>query len=202
MNKGCFARNAYSTRRYLLMSSASFVLALATLSPALAQVTIGGDSTPSDSTLIDGSVDLEIGVSGPGMGSLDILNGATLTNATGYVGVDVSGVGIVTVSGQGSRWDNLGDVVIGQSGQGTLDILGGGFVSADTGYVGASADGTGIVTISGDDGAGNTSTWSLQRLVVGDEGTATLNVGQGGHVTTTGRIGVGSTGEWLRCGFR
>ncbi|UXN68967.1 autotransporter outer membrane beta-barrel domain-containing protein [Devosia neptuniae] len=176
------------------MSSAPFVVALATLSPALAQVSIGGDSTPLDPASIDGSVDLTIGVTGAG--SLTILNGSTLTNANGYVGFGGGGVGVVTVSGQGSRWDNLGDVVIGQSGNGALDIEAGGFVGGETGHIGASLGGVGVVTVSGADGSGNASTWSLrQDLNIGYPGTGTLNVEAGGHVAVGGRIDVGVAGQ-------
>jgi outer membrane autotransporter protein len=176
------------------MSSAPFVVALATLSPALAQVSIGGDSTPLDPASINGSVDLTIGVNGAG--SLTILNGSTLTNAKGYVGFGGGGVGVVTVSGQGSRWDNLGDVVIGQSGNGALDIEAGGFVGGETGHIGASLGGVGVVTVSGADGLGNASTWSLrQDLNIGYPGTGTLNVEAGGHVAVGGRIDVGVAGQ-------
>ncbi len=176
------------------MSSAPFVVALATLSPALAQVSIGGDSAPSDPASIDGSVDLTIGVNGAG--SLTILNGSTLTNAMAYVGFDVGGVGVVTVSGQGSRWDNLGDVIIGQEGNGTLDIQAGGFVSGGKGYVGNGPGGVGVVTVSGADGLGNASTWSLrQDLNIGYPGTGTLNIATGGHVAVGGRIDVGVAGQ-------
>jgi len=176
------------------MSTAPFVVGLATLSPASAQVSIGGDSTPSDPALIDGSVDLDIGFSGPG--TLTILNGSALTNNTGYVGGDVGGIGVVMVSGQDSRWENLGDVVIGQYGDGTLDILAGGLVTGETGYIGAGPGGSGEVMVSGADGSGNASTWSLrQDLNIGQEGTGTLNVTQGGHVATGGRVSVGSWGQ-------
>jgi T5SS/PEP-CTERM-associated repeat protein len=132
-------QNTLPSRRSLFLSTAPFVVALAALSPVSAQVSIGGDSTPSDPALVDGSVDLEIGVNGAG--SLTILNGGTVTNATGYVGLNTTGVGVVTVSGQDSHWDNLGDVVIGQEGNGTLDILAGGFVSGESGYIGSGPPG-------------------------------------------------------------
>ncbi len=194
MQRSRFPQGGSSSRQYLLISTAPFVVALATLSPALAQVSIGGDSTPSNPAAIDGSVDLQIGVSGAG--SLSILNGSTLTNATGYVGLDVGSVGVVTVSGQDSRWDNLGDVVIGQSGNGTLDIEAGGFVSGETGYIGASAGGVGVVTVTGADGSGNASTWSLRRdLNIGYPGTGTLNVAELGHVAVAGRVNVGFNGQ-------
>lgn len=193
MEKSRVFQSVWPSRPCLLISTAPFVVALATLSPAVAQVTVGGDSTPSDPALIHGSVDLEIGVNGAG--SLTILNGSTLTNATGYVGLNASSVGVVTVSGQGSRWDNLGDVVVGQEGNGTLDILAGGFVGGEAGRIASSAGGIGVVTVSGGDGSDNASTWSLQQsLIVGEEGTGTLNLTQGGRVTVGGRVSAGSTG--------
>jgi len=193
MQKRRLLQSVWPSPQCLLISTAPFVVVLATLAPASAQVSIGGDSTPSDPALIDASVYLEIGVNGAG--SLTILNGSTLTNATGYVGLNVGSVGAVTVSGQGSRWDNLGDVVIGQSGDGTLDIDLGGFVAGETGYIGASPGGVGVVTVSGADGSGNASTWSLrQSLNIGYPGTGTLNVGTGGHVAVAGRINVGIDG--------
>lgn len=194
MQRRRFLQHVWLSRQCLLFSTAPFVAALATLSPASAQVSIGGDSTPSDPALIDGSVDLEIGLNGPG--TLTILNGSTLTNYTGHVGYDVGGIGVVMVSGQNSRWENLGDVVIGQYGDGTLDVLAGGFVTGQTGYIGAGLGGTGVVTVSGKNGSGNASTWSLQQgLSIGEEGTGTLNVTQGGRVTTGGRVSVGSWGQ-------
>ena len=193
MQKGPFLKNVWPSRQYLLISTAPLVLALATLSPASAQVSIGGDSTPSDPAFIDSSVDVHIGVNAPG--SLTILNGATLTNAASYVGLNASGVGIVTVSGQDSRWDNLGDIVIGQEGSGTLDIDTGGFVSGATGNIGNAPGGVGIVTVSGQDGAGNASTLSLlQSLNIGYPGTGTLNVEAGGHVAVGNRVNVGFDG--------
>ncbi len=194
MQKSLFYQSVWASRRCLLISTAPFVVALAALSPASAQVSIGGDSTPSDPALIDGNVDLEIGVNGAG--SLIILNGSTLTNATGYVGLNTLGVGVVTVSDQGSRWDNLGDVFIGQEGNGTLGIDAGGFVSGGTGYIGSFLGSTGIVTVTGADGSGNASIWSLrQSLNIGDQGTGTLNIELGGHVEVGGRVNVGLDGQ-------
>lgn len=193
MLRSHFRQAVLPSRQCLLMSAAPFVVALATLSPASAQVAIGGNSTPLDPALIDGGVDLYIGTNGPG--TLTIPNGSTLTNNTAYVGHDVGGIGVAMVSGQNARWDSLGDLVVGQYGDGTLDILAGGHVSGATGYIGASLGGVGVVTVSGEDGSGNASTWYLQQgLNIGEEGTGTLNVTQGGHVTTDGRVSVGSWG--------
>lgn len=193
MQNSRFLHNVRASRQ-CLMSTALLVVAQATLSPAWAQVSIGGDSTPSDPALVDGSVDLDIGFTS--FGSLTVFNGSILTNNTGYVGGDAGGFGVVTVSGQDSRWDNLENVVIGQYGRGTLDILAGGLVTGETGYIGASTGGIGIVTVSGDDGSGTASSWSLrQDLNIGEEGAGTLNVTQGGHVSIAGRVSVGSWGQ-------
>ena len=183
------------SRQSLLLSAAPFVLALATLSPASAQVTINGDAAPSDPALINGDDDLQIGVNGPGSGTLTILNGATLTNANAYVGLYGAGVGVVTVSGQASHWDNRGDVVIGQEGHGTLDVEAGGLVSGGTGSIGAGPGGVGVVTVTGADGSGTASTLSLREsLNIGYPGTGTLNVEAGGHVAVGARINVGIDG--------
>ena len=183
------------SRQSLLLSAAPFVLALATLSPASAQVTINGDAAPSDPALIDGDDDLQIGVNGPASGTLTILNGATLTNANAYVGLYGAGVGVVTVSGQASHWDNRGDVVIGQEGHGTLDVEAGGLVSGGTGSIGAGPGGVGVVTVTGADGSGTASTLSLREsLNIEYPGTGTLNVGAGGHVAVGARINVGIDG--------
>lgn len=194
MYRSRFSQNVLTSRQCLLVSAAPFVVALVTLSPASAQVFISGDSTPSDPALIDGSVDLDIGANG--LGELTILNGATLTNATAYVGYNATGVGIVTVSGQDSRWDNLGDFIIGKEGNGTLNVEAGGFVSGETGYVGNGPGSIGVVTVTGADGSGTASTLSLrQSLNIGYPGTGTLNVEAGGHVAVGGRINVGLEGQ-------
>ncbi len=100
MQNSRFLHNVRASRQ-CLMSTALLVVAQATLSPAWAQVSIGGDSTPSDPALVDGSVNLDIGFTS--FGSLTVFNGSILTNNAGYVGGDAGGFGVVTVSGQDSR---------------------------------------------------------------------------------------------------
>ncbi len=100
----------------------------------------------------------------------------------------------MTVDGVGSSWTNSGDLSVGNSGTGTLTIRNGGTVSnTGLGYLGNNAGSTGTVTV---DGAG--STWTNSGdLVVGDSGTGTLTIQNGGAVSNV--IGVlgflaGSTG--------
>jgi fibronectin-binding autotransporter adhesin len=155
---------------------------------------VSGDDGSGNFSELIGTDYLYVGYDG--MGALTIENGGVVTDTRGYIGYGSGSIGIVEVSGQGSRWVNQGDVVVGEFGDGTLDILDGGYVEGETGFIGASPGGVGVVNVSGDDGAGNASIWALQYdLNVGEQGTGTLNITQGGHVETGGRINVGSSGQ-------
>jgi T5SS/PEP-CTERM-associated repeat protein len=62
-----------------------------------------------------------------GTGTLEILNGGTLsTNTNAIVGFLSNGNGAVEIAGTGSTWTNTGVVTIGQSGTGKLTVKGGG----------------------------------------------------------------------------
>jgi T5SS/PEP-CTERM-associated repeat protein len=148
-----------------------------------------------------------------GTGNLNIDNGGEVTSDTGILGRAVDGIGTATIDGIGSAWDSSGDLTVGQSGTGTLNINNGGAVSNTNGYVGKSTSvvdngpsfpddivpGIGTVAV---DGVG--SSWaSSGNLYVGDEGTGTLNVKNGGTVSNgTGWIGnaVGSNGTAMVVG--
>jgi T5SS/PEP-CTERM-associated repeat protein len=143
-----------------------------------------------------------------GSGTLDIEDGGTLTDGTGFIGYGAGSRGTVTVSGNDgsgnvSTWINTGDLVIGQSGIGTLAIEDGGTVTNTDGYIGATG-GTiadpNNVTVSG-----LGSTWSnAGQLFVGDHGTATLDILDGGSVNShLGLIGNnnGSNGTVTVSGF-
>ena len=55
-----------------------------------------------------------------------------MNNGLGFIGLQSSGVGIATVDGAGSIWNNNGALRVGSSGQGTLNITGGGVVNVGT----------------------------------------------------------------------
>ena len=89
---------------------------------------------------------------------LVIQNGGTLTNIGGFIGNLPGGLGTVTVSGAGSRWTNVGTLVVGGLGTGTLTIQDGGTVnSGGGGSVGLSAGSTGTVTVTGPGSTWNNS---------------------------------------------
>ena len=127
---------------------------------------------------------LSVGQNGPGM--LTILTGGTLVNQFGTIGDLPGGVGTVIVSGAGSSWTNVNDVVVGGLGTGTLIIQDGGTAENDTtassagGSVGKSAGSTGTVIVTGPG-----SSWingPQGGLNIGSFGTGTLVVANGGRV--------------------
>ncbi len=93
-------------------------------------------------------------------------------------------------------WSTVDDVSVGYTGPGTMDITAGGAVNNANGYIGDGATGQGTVTVSGSDGSGNASTWTNNgNLVVGQDGSATLNIQNGGVVNNAyGYVGAGATG--------
>ena len=134
---------------------------------------------------------LRIGYGGNGV--LDIDAGGVVTSSIGSIGGDENGIGIVTVKGLGSQWNNSSDLYVGghpsaAGGDGTLNIQGGATVSNTFGYITRSADANGSATVTG-----TGSHWINQnRLAVGQTGNGTLNLANGG-VVTSGRGEIGRT---------
>ena len=123
-------------------------------------------------------------VGGQGTGTLTIQEGGTLTGGGGSVGQFAGSNGTVTVTGPGSSWINglSGGLNIGSFGTGTLMIANGGRVlniTAPAANIGLSAGSQGTVTVTG---AG--SSWiNSSGVNVGNFGTGTLNIQNGGAVT-------------------
>jgi T5SS/PEP-CTERM-associated repeat protein len=133
-----------------------------------------------------------------GTGTLNIQNGGTVTNTIGYIGGILPlgpfnlGVGTVTVAGAGSIWTNSDSLRIGDAGNGTLNFQSGGEVSNSTGYLGYYLGyylgSTAAATVTG---AG--SMWNISGdLSVGIDGTATLDIENGGAVTVGGNFTINS----------
>jgi T5SS/PEP-CTERM-associated repeat protein/autotransporter-associated beta strand protein len=107
-----------------------------------------------------------------------------------YLGVSAGSNGGATVSGTGSVWTNVKNLVAGYSGTGTLMVSSGGTASDGNGYVGYGAGSNGTVTVSG-----TGSKWTnSQALVIGDSGTGALSVTDGGLVSVAGATTIGSGG--------
>ncbi|TPM89690.1 autotransporter outer membrane beta-barrel domain-containing protein [Mesorhizobium sp. B2-1-3A] len=192
----CTAKDGANTvgfRRSLFLTTAiiTLVTAIAGMRPASAQSVSGtGDLSPDATTIQtpDWTVGADLVVGNIATGTLDIQNGGTVTNDTGFIGY--GGQGTVTVSGtdgggNASTWTNNGDLVVGQDGNGTLNIGNGGQVSNAYGYIGVAAASQSDVTVSGHDGSGHASTWTnTGTLYVGDNGKASLAIQDGGIVNS------------------
>jgi outer membrane autotransporter protein len=144
---------------------------------------------------------LTVGANQTGM--LTIQAGGTLVDQHGTIGNLPGGVGMVTVTGPGSSWTNVNDVVVGGQGTGTLIIQGGataedGTTASSTGgSVGLSVGSTGTVIVTGPG-----SSWvngPSGGLNIGSFGTGTLMIADGGRVIDitplVSNIGNGATGQ-------
>ncbi|MFT5415740.1 MAG: fibronectin-binding autotransporter adhesin, partial [Gammaproteobacteria bacterium] len=121
-------------------------------------------------------------VANAGNGTLFIVNGGSVTSSGSDIGKIAGSTGAVTVDGIGSNWLS-GALVVGGASDGTLNIRNGGSVSSSQffGILGDQAGSTGTVTV---DGMG--SSWLHEfSLVVGFAGNGTLDILDGGRVTST-----------------
>ena len=157
--------------------------------------TLTVDGPGSQVTLDPNSPFYNTGVGNSGTGTLNIINGGSLTNAEARIGNATGSNGTATVdgtdpNGNASTWTSSGNLSVGYSGDGSLSIANGGIVTNDWGYIGLSTGTTNSVTV---DGAG--STWTnTGHLYVGQLGQGSLSVTNGGTVTSIlGRVAGSST---------
>jgi outer membrane autotransporter protein len=126
-----------------------------------------------------------------------LLNGGSLDSVIGVVGAIAGSVGEVTLNGTDAAWANTATLTVGDGGTGTLTILEGNTVSNTNGFVGNAVGAVGTVVVDGK--VGNvSSTWTNSgNLIVGNAGTGTLKIINGGAVFSSNTdIGsmAGSTG--------
>jgi outer membrane autotransporter protein len=146
-------------------------------------VTVTGDGTNWTNTG-------ELFVGSFGDATLEILAGATVSNAGAVIGRHSTSS--VTVSGSGSTW-TTGALLVGGDrsdtsssdvGNGTLDILAGATVNGTSAVLGDSAGSEGTVNV---DGSG--SLWELSdRVSVGGLGEGTVAISNGGKISSTGGL--------------
>ncbi|CAN7751283.1 autotransporter outer membrane beta-barrel domain-containing protein [Variovorax sp. LjRoot175] len=163
---------------------------------------IGNTSTGTGTVTVDGVGSSVNGtgvlvVGSAGTGTLSIANGADVATSSNIVVGNVSGsAGTVTVDGSGSTLTGASGLTVGNAGAGNLAISNGaavvsGGTSATT--FGNISGSTGIVTVAG---SGSTLTISNGWLVVGDSGSSTLSVTDGGAVNgTTVILGASNSGS-------
>jgi len=116
-----------------------------------------------------------------GSGTLTIQNGGQLSNTTqGYIAVGAASNSTATVNGTGSSWTSGSFLSVGYGGTGTLNIQNGGTISSTQGLVGHTVGSIGTATVNG---TGSSWANTTGNLTIGNSGTGTLNVQNGGSTT-------------------
>jgi T5SS/PEP-CTERM-associated repeat protein len=128
---------------------------------------------------------------------LSVTNGGSVSNAVGYLGDESGSAGIAVIDGVGSSWSNSSNVMVGRYGSGNLSITNGGTVYSGSGWVAyghyvSSNPSSGTATV---DGIG--SSWvNNSALYVGNSGVGSMNVANGGSVTSEyGYVGMSTGGS-------
>jgi outer membrane autotransporter protein len=130
-------------------------------------------------------------VGGSGSGTLDVIDGAKVSDGATEIGQNPGSTGDVEVNGKGSSLNDTGNAMIGEGGKGVLDITEGGTVTDKNAVIGDQPGSSGVVVV---DGSG--SQWDNSgSLDVGKAGSGTLEVADGGTVVANGGTTVGSSGE-------
>ncbi len=127
--------------------------------------------------------------------SLTIINGGLLESTAAFIDSFSANVtATVTIDGEDSLLDLAGgEITVGNTGNGLVIVSGGGAIASGDSTIGAQAGGSGTVTVTGEDGNNNSSEWSITgMLTVGDDGAGTLNVADGGLVSVTGNVDIGT----------
>ena len=148
---------------------------------------VGSRANGNGAVTVDGvgsqwinSGDLLVGDAGTG--ELNITTGGIVPNSqsNGYLGFQSTGSGTVTVDGVGSTW-NSAVTYIGHSGSGQLNVTNGGTVSSIQDWVGYQPGSSGGVKV---DGTGSHWTNNTDIVVIGNQGTGSLSITDGGMVST------------------
>jgi T5SS/PEP-CTERM-associated repeat protein len=170
---------------------ACVVFSSAMLSTATPRVEAFGDVTPlpRSGDIVSGQwlvpIDAQyqerlLFVGDNGFGSLSISDGGQVLDHAAYIGFQSSGLGQVSVTGQGSEWLNSGPLVLGQSGFGHLDLDSGAYVSSRSAQLGGGYTGLGELEITG-----ASSKWLVQNdLTVGGLGTAVVEIRAEGRLVS------------------
>ncbi len=128
-----------------------------------------------------------------GTGTLDVNEGGVVTSEYGAVGADPGSTGTAVITGTDSEWTTAEGLAVGAFGRGTMTIAAGGLVDANEVYVGGFdietmgdpdmndiPEGIGVVAVSGTGSQLDVDDF----LYVGYTGTGTLDVNDGGVVTS------------------
>ncbi len=136
-----------------------------------------------------------LGASGDGTVKLNA--GVVLASFGGIVGRFGGSIGRMEISDSNSGWDyrSSGILEVGSDGTGELYIAGGGGLFGGDGIIGTHSEGIGSVSVSGPDSSWRsvpTGFGDLSSITVGSTGEGTLNIADGGFVSS----GVGIVDEF------
>jgi len=120
-------------------------------------------------------------------GTLQVDGGAKVSGDNVIIGVVAQGTAVVT--GQGTTLDSATQITVGLANAGTLQIENGASVTSTQGYIGANSGGDGKVFVSGPE-----SNWlvTTDGITVGNFGTGSLTIENGGRVRADGGIFLGN----------
>ena len=154
---------------------------------------IGNDSTGIGTVTVTGTGStwaseafLQVGVSGDG--TLNIESGGSVSSTDSFIGTISGSNGTVTVTGPVSSFTSSNSLSIGSGGTGTLIIETGSLVDGGTIVaIGSNDGGTGTVNVTGS----GSNLISSAEFKVGEFGTGTLNISDGGTVGASGYTAIG-----------
>ncbi|HEY7115038.1 MAG TPA: hypothetical protein VH475_00540, partial [Tepidisphaeraceae bacterium] len=133
-----------------------------------------------------------------GTGTLAVsAGGSVVTNEASYIGLNAASHGDATVTGPGSSWTGSKNyLTVGYGGHGTLTVNDRGLISSQSLKLGANANSVGLVNLDGATGATARSTIAVSGaqsagVMVGDNGSGTLNVTNGALLTDGGTFWIG-----------
>ena len=133
-----------------------------------------------------------LSVGGFGVGAFNITGGGQAMDYRGILAAETGSSGSATVNGNGSKWINREQLVVGLNGTATLTISGGGQVIDELSTIGSKPNSSGIVNVLG---AG--SEWKQATDLRVGGGGISLN-GQSGagamHISAGGKVQTGGDG--------
>ncbi|WDG54754.1 autotransporter domain-containing protein [Pseudomonas chlororaphis] len=135
-----------------------------------------GTLSVDNSTL---STDKTLLVGGAGNGTVEIKNGGQITSQDSIIAADLGSNGSASLDGAGSLWKTLGDMTVGQSGNGSLLLTNGAKVqTAGNTVLGAHKGSSGTLSVD------NSTLSTDKTLLVGGAGNGTVEIKNGGQVTS------------------
>ena len=173
-------------RNFLCVLILPLFVAFSISTAGYANVVASGTISPSDPALWTSSTISYIGfydleTLDDGIGTLSIAGGSSITGFDSYIGYTPDSVGIVTIDGEASSWDNANNLYVGFHGAGELTITDGALVTTDfKGFIGYNAGSTGTVIVAGEGSAWDTDS----NLYLGYYGTGFLEIINKGYVVS------------------